>query len=69
MPPLVSGEGSKNLWCFLPLIDRSRACPGRGMAENGLFIAVASILHVFNIVLPRGAPPPDSNAFIPGTFS
>ncbi|KAF8523756.1 cytochrome P450 [Hysterangium stoloniferum] len=46
-----------------------RACPGRVMAESGLFIAVASILHVFNIVLPRGAPPPDGNAFTPGLFS
>ncbi|KAF8523779.1 cytochrome P450 [Hysterangium stoloniferum] len=46
-----------------------RACPGRAMAENGLFIAIVSILHVFNIVLPPGASPPDNNAFVPGISS
>ncbi|KAF8523692.1 cytochrome P450 [Hysterangium stoloniferum] len=46
-----------------------RACPGTAMAENGLFITAASILHVFNIVLPRGVPSPDRDAFKPGMFS
>lgn len=46
-----------------------RACPGRTLAENGLFIAIASILRVFKIVLPHGASPPDSNAFRPGFLS
>jgi hypothetical protein len=50
-------------------MEKNRACPGRAMAENALFITVASILQAFNIVLPGGAPAPDSNAFIPGIIS
>ncbi|KAF8521782.1 cytochrome P450 [Hysterangium stoloniferum] len=46
-----------------------RACPGRAMAESSLFITIASILHVFNIILPPGALRPDANAFIPGMLS
>ncbi|KAF8509773.1 cytochrome P450 [Hysterangium stoloniferum] len=46
-----------------------RACPGRPMAENALFITIVSILHVFNIVLPPGSPSLDRNAFVPGVFS
>ncbi|KAF8523771.1 cytochrome P450, partial [Hysterangium stoloniferum] len=46
-----------------------RACPGRAMAENTLFITTASILQVFNIILPPGALRPDSNAFTPGMLS
>ncbi len=29
-----------------------RICPGRHFAENGLFISVASVLHVFDITPP-----------------
>ncbi|KAF8523698.1 cytochrome P450 [Hysterangium stoloniferum] len=46
-----------------------RACPGRAVAENGLFITIVSTLHVFNIVLPLGETSPDINAFTPGIFS
>ena len=37
----------------------SRICPGRHFAEAGLFIIVASVLHVFNVTPPldeRGHP-------------
>jgi hypothetical protein len=50
-------------------MERNRVCPGRDFAEDTLFIAVASILQVFKIFLPRGAPPPDINAFTPGVLS
>ena len=37
----------------------SRICPSRHFAEAGLFIIVASVLHVFNVTPPldkRGHP-------------
>ncbi|KAF8504989.1 cytochrome P450 [Hysterangium stoloniferum] len=46
-----------------------RVCPGRPLAENALFITIASILHVFNIALPPGSPPLNRNTFTPGIFS
>jgi hypothetical protein len=62
-------EGKKELKYCTPLIEYDRACPGRAMAENALFITAVSILHVFDIVLPPGANSPDINTFTPGLFS
>lgn len=31
-----------------------RVCPGRYYAENGLFINIASLLHVFDLTPPLG---------------
>jgi hypothetical protein len=67
-PAAAFGFG-KELACCSLLIKDNRACPGRRMGENRIFLAVASILHVFDIVPPPGSSPPDSNAFIPGFFS
>ncbi len=41
-----SRETTTNLW--------HRICPGRHFANDALFLAVASVLHVFNIGPPMG---------------
>jgi len=46
-----------------------RICPGRYMAENSIFIAIASILHMFNIskaVDEDGNPIPVEACWVPG---
>ncbi|KAF8516743.1 cytochrome P450 [Hysterangium stoloniferum] len=46
-----------------------RLCPGRYMADNTLYIMIASILHVFRIAPiqgPSGPELPDEDAFTPG---
>lgn len=34
-----------------------RTCPGRFMADNSVYIAIASILAVFDVTPAPGAPP------------
>ncbi|KAF8516538.1 putative CyP450 monooxygenase [Hysterangium stoloniferum] len=46
----------------------TRVCPGRRMAEDSLFIVVASILHIFSIS-PSGPNMPSLDAFTPGLIS
>lgn len=49
-----------------------RACPGRHLADNILFIMIASILYTFNISpyeTSSGPELPDVDAFVPGIIS
>jgi hypothetical protein len=49
-----------------------RICQGRHLADNSVFITVASVLHVFNITPARdsaGSEIPASKAFTSGYFS
>ncbi|KAF8511729.1 putative CyP450 monooxygenase [Hysterangium stoloniferum] len=42
-----------------------RVCPGRRLAEDTLFIIIASVLHIFSIS-PSGSTTPSLHAFTPG---